>query len=156
MKSCPTCHRTFEDTLTFCLVDGSILSAPFDPRATHEQPGARDTGPPPTEVMPPPTQAAANAPQYPTIPAPPPAYAARPQKHHAVNPAQYLYPSHGQAMPAGAPQQKKTKRLWPLPVALFGLWFIGAIGGIGGGLIHLLLLAAAVTSLTSFLRAARR
>src|ERR687894_91460 len=34
MKSCPTCNRTFEDTFTFCLVDGSILSAPFDPQAT--------------------------------------------------------------------------------------------------------------------------
>jgi len=30
MKSCPTCHRTFEDTLTYCLVDGAVLSAPFD------------------------------------------------------------------------------------------------------------------------------
>jgi len=35
MKSCPTCHRTFEDTLTYCLVDGSILSAPYDPEATQ-------------------------------------------------------------------------------------------------------------------------
>ncbi|MDT5120843.1 MAG: hypothetical protein QOC96_325 [Acidobacteriota bacterium] len=35
MKSCPTCHRTFEDTLTYCLVDGSILSAPSDPEATQ-------------------------------------------------------------------------------------------------------------------------
>lgn len=34
MKSCPTCRRTFEDTLTYCLVDGSILSPPFDPQAT--------------------------------------------------------------------------------------------------------------------------
>lgn len=24
MKSCPTCNRTFEDTLTYCLVDGAI------------------------------------------------------------------------------------------------------------------------------------
>lgn len=35
MKSCPACQRTFEDTLTFCLVDGSILSAPFDPKAAQ-------------------------------------------------------------------------------------------------------------------------
>jgi hypothetical protein len=34
MKSCPTCNRTFEDTFTFCLIDGSILSAPYDPQAT--------------------------------------------------------------------------------------------------------------------------
>ncbi len=34
MKGCPDCNRTFEDTLTFCLVDGAILSAPFDTEAT--------------------------------------------------------------------------------------------------------------------------
>ena len=28
MKSCPTCNRTFENTMTFCLEDGSVLSAP--------------------------------------------------------------------------------------------------------------------------------
>ena len=50
MKSCPTCKRTFEDTFTFCLVDGTILSPPFDPQAT--QPAkARDTNPPPTEIL---------------------------------------------------------------------------------------------------------
>ena len=51
MKSCPTCNRTFEDTFTFCLVDGSILSAPFDPEATQQLPASRNTDPPPTEVM---------------------------------------------------------------------------------------------------------
>jgi hypothetical protein len=36
MKSCPTCNRTYsDDTITFCLVDGSILSAPYDPEATQ-------------------------------------------------------------------------------------------------------------------------
>ncbi len=46
MKSCPACKRTFEDTTVFCLVDGSILSAPFDPNAP-----ARPSEPPPTAVM---------------------------------------------------------------------------------------------------------
>lgn len=46
MKSCPTCKRTFEDTTVFCLVDGSILSAPFDPHAP-----VPPSEPPPTEVM---------------------------------------------------------------------------------------------------------
>lgn len=32
MKSCPTCNRTFEDSFAFCLVDGAILSAPYDPK----------------------------------------------------------------------------------------------------------------------------
>lgn len=48
MKSCPACNRTFEDTLTFCLVDGSILSAPFDPGATRPT-ASRDTDPARTE-----------------------------------------------------------------------------------------------------------
>lgn len=51
MKSCPSCHRTFEDTLTYCLVDGSILSAPFDPQATIRIPEVRQTDPSPTEVI---------------------------------------------------------------------------------------------------------
>jgi len=51
MKSCPTCNRTFEDTLTYCLIDGSILSAPFDPHATIRIPEVRKTEPSPTEVL---------------------------------------------------------------------------------------------------------
>jgi TonB family protein len=52
MKSCPTCNRTFSDeTLSFCLVDGAILSAPFDPHATLIIPEPRQTEPPPTEVL---------------------------------------------------------------------------------------------------------
>jgi hypothetical protein len=52
MKSCPTCRRTFEDTFTFCLADGSLLDAPFDPQATQQMPEPRQTEPPPTEVLP--------------------------------------------------------------------------------------------------------
>lgn len=51
MKSCPTCNRTFEDTFTFCLADGSLLNAPFDPQATQKIPEPRQTEPPPTEVL---------------------------------------------------------------------------------------------------------
>lgn len=49
MKTCPTCQRTFEDTFTFCLVDGSILSAPYDPHETLRIPAPRSTDPAPTE-----------------------------------------------------------------------------------------------------------
>lgn len=53
MKSCPTCHRTYSDeTITFCLVDGSILSAPYEPEATQPLAAARLTNPPPTEILP--------------------------------------------------------------------------------------------------------
>ena len=52
MKSCPTCNRTFEDSFTFCLMDGAVLSAPFDPQATQRIPEVPTTDPPPTEVLP--------------------------------------------------------------------------------------------------------
>jgi len=50
MKQCPTCNRTFDDTMSFCLVDGTILSAPFDPHVTHQNAAARQTDPAPTEA----------------------------------------------------------------------------------------------------------
>ncbi|HYX71871.1 MAG TPA: hypothetical protein VE732_03815 [Nitrososphaera sp.] len=52
MKSCPTCKRTFEDTFTFCLVDGSILSAPFDPQATLLISNASNVNQLQTEILP--------------------------------------------------------------------------------------------------------
>jgi hypothetical protein len=51
MKQCPTCHRTYaDDSITFCLADGALLSASYDPDATQRIP-ARLTNPPPTEVF---------------------------------------------------------------------------------------------------------
>ncbi|HEY8205402.1 MAG TPA: hypothetical protein VIF81_11790 [Pyrinomonadaceae bacterium] len=76
MKSCPTCNRTFEDTFTFCLIDGSVLSAPFDPASTKERSPSRDSVAPPTEVISatpeplPPTRAATPGDLPPTIAAP--------------------------------------------------------------------------------------
>jgi len=52
MKACPTCKRTFEESFTFCLIDGTVLSAPFDPQATKRIPEARPTQAPRTEVLP--------------------------------------------------------------------------------------------------------
>jgi uncharacterized membrane protein HdeD (DUF308 family) len=51
MKSCPTCNRTFEDTFTFCLIDGSVLSAPLEPAAAKSPRPARDSGSAKTEVL---------------------------------------------------------------------------------------------------------
>jgi len=52
MKQCPTCNRTYADeSLTYCLADGSLLSAPYDPEATQRIPPARITNSP-TEVLP--------------------------------------------------------------------------------------------------------
>jgi hypothetical protein len=70
MKSCPTCNRTFEDTFTFCLVDGAILSAPFDPLATQANGSVRDTGGARTEVLPSPSYPG-NDPLGPTAASPP-------------------------------------------------------------------------------------
>src|SRR5438105_2766720 len=51
MKSCPTCSRTYpDDTLAFCLMDGSVLSAPYDSSETRAAP-RRSNEPPPTEVI---------------------------------------------------------------------------------------------------------
>jgi Flp pilus assembly protein TadD len=67
MKSCPACNRTFEDTFSFCLVDGSILSAPFDPDSPRHESVSESSDPPPTEVFSADPSAALN----PTQPSPP-------------------------------------------------------------------------------------
>ena len=70
MKECPECHRTYADeTTTFCLADGALLSAPYDPQEAKPS-SNRNAEPPPTEVMypsggrsnPGPTQAARETP----------------------------------------------------------------------------------------------
>ena len=58
MKQCPTCNRTYSDkSISFCLADGSLLSAPYP-----TQGGEAPVIPPPTVVMPsselPPTELA--------------------------------------------------------------------------------------------------
>src|SRR5688572_20207197 len=43
MKKCPQCRRTYADeTLAFCLADGALLSAPYDPNATLVLPTPKD------------------------------------------------------------------------------------------------------------------
>ena len=52
MKSCPTCNRTYpDDSLAFCLIDGSVLSAPYDPEATQRISPPRNTSPAATEAL---------------------------------------------------------------------------------------------------------
>jgi hypothetical protein len=51
MKRCPACNRTYSDeAMTFCLADGSLLSAPYDSPDTLRIPASRNTAP--TEVLP--------------------------------------------------------------------------------------------------------
>ncbi len=52
MKRCSECGRTYADeALTFCLDDGTLLSAPYDPQATLLISSPRTTDPNPTEVL---------------------------------------------------------------------------------------------------------
>jgi hypothetical protein len=52
MKSCPLCHRTYpNDEFAFCLADGALLSAPYDPKQTLVIPKL-NTELPPTLISP--------------------------------------------------------------------------------------------------------
>ena len=105
MKSCPTCKRTFHDTTVFCLVDGSILDAPFDPEATRHLPNPGRTEAPPTEVL----KASDSLPR--TIPGPAPTITAQ----HA-NPT-YPLPAEVPASPG-----KKFRPLYiVIPFALLAI-----------------------------------
>src|ERR1700752_2509708 len=74
MKSCPTCNRTYpDDTLAFCLVDGAVLSAPYDPGQTPGIAPPRTTTPPPTELFSERAPSGSRPPLQSTIHAPAPA-----------------------------------------------------------------------------------
>lgn len=67
MKVCPTCNRSYsDDTISFCLEDGTVLSAASNAQPTQPYPPSRHTEPPATQIMPPSPPSAA------TILAPPP------------------------------------------------------------------------------------
>ena len=53
MKQCPTCNRTYsDDSLTYCLDDGSVLLIQDEPQGTQRLPSPRVTSQTPTEVFP--------------------------------------------------------------------------------------------------------
>jgi hypothetical protein len=53
LKQCPTCNRTYsDDTLAYCLEDGSLLTQAHDPQATQRIPTLRVTDLPPTHAAP--------------------------------------------------------------------------------------------------------
>ncbi|MDX6694920.1 MAG: hypothetical protein QOF02_2523 [Blastocatellia bacterium] len=87
MKACPACNRTYADeTLTFCLVDGSILSAPYDPHETLRVNAPRNTDPAPTEILSrAPGQSGLGSPSLSTMqaPQPPPLYAGQQQQQQS-------------------------------------------------------------------------
>jgi hypothetical protein len=52
MKLCPQCNRTYTDkSIAFCLADGALLSAPYDPDATLHLSPQPPANLPPTEVL---------------------------------------------------------------------------------------------------------
>lgn len=72
MKNCLTCNRIYEDdTLVFCLEDGTRLSASYAPHVTGQGPGARDTNPPSTLILNSGSETSNQMPLRPTVPAGP-------------------------------------------------------------------------------------
>jgi hypothetical protein len=56
MKRCPVCNRTYaDDTLSFCLDDGTPLSGPYDPHATLRMDAGHGADPAATEILPQPS-----------------------------------------------------------------------------------------------------
>lgn len=109
MKTCPACHRTYADeTITFCLEDGSLLSAPSSSQPTQQYPSARDTAPP-TAILP-------SAPSTaPTIVAAPPPVAT----HDA-----------GQSYQAPPPRSRWPLILGAVAVVMVGGLIIAVVAGV--------------------------
>ncbi|MGC2234564.1 MAG: PAN domain-containing protein [Pyrinomonadaceae bacterium] len=78
MKTCPVCHRSYDDeTLNFCLEDGSILSVTDDPDKTQQFFAPRETDSILTRVSYPSAKSSNDtSPPMPTMPSPqmPPNY----------------------------------------------------------------------------------
>ena len=152
MKSCPACNRTFEDTFTFCLVDGSILSAPFDPHATKQTSNVRHTAPPPTQVMPPQNFPNSKGALPPTMPSPQAGYT----PPFMNNAAAYSHPQRfAQRQYSEEPTRKKKGRiLRAIAIALGGIsLLITAFGGRDRMLALFGLLIAIVLLIISIVRA---
>lgn len=99
MKSCPTCNRTYpDDTLAFCLIDGSVLSAPYDPQETRRGPGWSGSNSTQTQVLHPTVSSAQAPPIQPTIRAPAP----------------QVPPLYAEAKPLLESEEKKSKAPWAI------------------------------------------
>lgn len=86
MKTCPKCKRSYADeTLSFCLEDGSILTSSHDPHETLQLPATRSTEPAREEPVLPPTIQSPHA-------APPPLYTGRRPSTPPVNEKQSAKP----------------------------------------------------------------
>jgi hypothetical protein len=125
MKSCPTCNRTYpDDTLAFCLVDGSILSAPYELENPGRASSPQRNSLQPTEVL------------NPTIASPQPTITA-------------LHPPEPLAQrQTSTPPQRRGKRLQlfvivaavvviGVALGVYLLWPSGSLGTYKGSLVEL-------------------
>ncbi len=135
MKSCPTCNRTYpDDSLAFCLMDGAVLSAPYDLAESQPPPATRGSNAPPTEVLNAPRVTAETGPPLQsTIRAPAPAPQVPP-----------LYSDKETHYSQDKPNRAPRPLSWAIPVVLLILWLLGFIGHIGGNFIHFLLFIAVI------------
>ena len=103
MKTCPTCQRTFSDeSLTFCLVDGAVLSAPYDPNQTQILPEPRTT----------------DSPQQRNVPAQSTILAVNPQNVYAAQ------------QPINRPEKRGSGPwIWIALASVFGVLVIGLVIG---------------------------
>lgn len=139
MKSCPVCHRNFDDvTLSFCTEDGTPLivsNRSTDP--TLHIPGRRDTDAPATEVLPhgyqPP--AAPNSgtwPNQPGVAGADPAQVAPTQYAGHVPPPranfQPVNPSYQPSMASAPPAPNRTP--WLIASAILAFVAVGGIIGV--------------------------
>lgn len=83
MKICPICNRTYADeTMNFCLDDGSTLSDPHEPDKARSLPPTMLPNPAPTEVLNQGSLPASSSGSFITTiqsPQPPPLYSAKPE-----------------------------------------------------------------------------
>lgn len=130
MKRCPTCQQTYsDDELGFCTDDGTPLVSEIN-RSGDLQATLMATPPPPQGPPPSPSFNQTSTPGYQATPQswPPPQGA-----------------SYGYQPPAPS---KPTTAYFIIGGSLLAagflgfVWLVGAIAGIGGGLIHLFLLLA--------------
>jgi hypothetical protein len=133
MKSCPTCKRTYpDDNLAFCLMDGAVLSAPYDPAEPPRRPATHGSMAPPTEIL--------NAPKVTAETSPPLQSTIR-----GPVPQVPFLPSNKEAHDSPSKQNRSPGRLrWIILVILLILWLLGFLSHIGGSLIHFFLFIAVI------------
>lgn len=115
MKKCSTCSRTYEDdTLVFCLDDGSRLSAAYDPHATVRGPVVPRSDSPKTEILPPGLT--------------PPTQASAPLRSTVTAVAPVAYP---QAPQKNALNEKRGGTLWIILGGIVALLVVGLVSVLG-------------------------